>query len=660
MNAIIGMSGLLEDTKLDPEQADYAETIKTSADALLTVINDILDFSKIEAGRVELDHEPFELRRTIEGALDLMAPIAAERGLELAYAVDPDLPLGLVGDPGRVRQIALNLLTNALKFTEHGEVELRLGGTRLERRRGSSVDTWEVTLDVRDTGIGIPGYRMDRLFQSFSQVDASISRRYGGTGLGLAISRRLAELMGGSLTADSTGVEGAGSTFHLRFRAEEAPALVPAPAPPAAELAGRKVLVVDDNETNRRIVRAQVARWGMVTSDTGSPLEALAWARSGQRFDLAILDLHMPDLDGIQLAEAMRDLARTAARSPVPVLILSSVGARDRRSDAVAKELTKPVKPSALLDAVVTALAPDTVASPGAPADREQEPVLPGVEHPLRILLAEDNAVNVKLAVRLLERLGYTADVAENGFEVIEALEREPYDVILMDVQMPEMDGLEATRRIRVQWPDRPVRIIAMTANAMGGDREMCIAAGMDDYLSKPVRPQLLSAALEAAAAAIGRAAVETGREAVPVGSATTEGVHAAATADEPAAPAEPAEPAIDPAALAELFESVGGDAEFVGEVVDAYLADVPVQLASMRAALAAGDLVALGRAAHTLKGNSRNVGATALSEIARGLEEQARGGDASGAGERIEAADRAFRGVTAALAAARSAGWVA
>ena len=505
MNAIIGMSGLLEDTKLDAEQADYAETIKTSADALLTVINDILDFSKIEAGRVELDHEPFELRRTVEGALDLMAPVAAEKGLELAYSVDPDLPVGLVGDAGRVRQIALNLLTNALKFTEHGEVELRLGGTRLPRRRGSDVDTWEISIDVRDTGIGIPAYRMDRLFQSFSQVDASISRRYGGTGLGLAISRRLAELMDGSLGADSTGVEGEGSTFHLRFRAGEAPGIVPAPAVPAEELAGRRVLVVDDNETNRRIVRAQVARWGMVTTDTGSPLEALAWARAGQRFDLAILDLHMPDLDGIQLAEAMRDLARGTAQPPIPVLILSSVGARERRSDAVAKELIKPVKPSALLDAVVTVLAPDAVARPAAGSQHEHGPALLGAEHPLRILLAEDNAVNVKLALRLLERIGYAADVAENGFEVLDAVEREPYDVVLMDVQMPEMDGLEATRRIRRQWPDRPLRIIAMTANAMGGDREMCLAAGMDDYLSKPVRPQLLAAALEAAAAAIRR-----------------------------------------------------------------------------------------------------------------------------------------------------------
>ncbi len=302
MNAIIGMSGLLLDTTLDTEQADYADTIKTSADALLTVINDILDFSKIEAGKVDLEHEPFDLRRAVEGVLDLMAPVAVERGLELVYAVDPDLPQALAGDAGRVRQIVLNLLTNALKFTERGEVELRLGGTRVAGTRGGPGDTWEVAVDVRDTGIGIPAYRMDRLFQSFSQVDASISRRYGGTGLGLAISRRLAELMDGSLEAESTGVDGDGSTFHLRFRANEAPALVPVVRRPSADLAGRRVLVVDDNDTNRRIVRAQVGRWGMVTSDTGSPQEALAWARAGERFDLAILDMNMPELDGAALA----------------------------------------------------------------------------------------------------------------------------------------------------------------------------------------------------------------------------------------------------------------------------------------------------------------------------------------------------------------------
>ena len=498
MNAIIGMSGLLRETRLDAEQADYAETIRTSADALLTVINDILDFSKIEAGKVDLERVPFELRRTIEGALDLLAPAAAEKGVELVYAVDPDLPTGLVGDPGRLRQIALNLLSNALKFTDAGEVELRLGGRRVDRRPGGTVDRWEITLDVRDTGIGIPPYQMDRLFQSFSQVDASISRRYGGSGLGLAISRRLAELMDGSLDAESSGVPGEGATFHLVVRADEAPDLLPATARPAPDLRGCRVLVVDDNDTNRRIVRAHVGRWAMTTADTASPLEALAWVRDGEEFDLAILDMHMPELDGVELAESMREVAREAGREPAPVLILSSVGTRERRSDAVAAELTKPVKPSALLDAVMTVLAPDVAGSTPRPTPIAASGAGLGETHPLRILLAEDNAVNVKLATRLLERMGYAAAVAGNGFEVLDHLDREPCDVVLMDVQMPEMDGLEATRRIRARWPDRRLRIVAMTANAMDGDREMCLAAGMDDYISKPIQPEALAEALRA------------------------------------------------------------------------------------------------------------------------------------------------------------------
>jgi signal transduction histidine kinase/CheY-like chemotaxis protein len=499
MNAIIGMSGLLRETSLDAEQADYAETIRTSADALLTVINDILDFSKIEAGKVELEREPFELRRTIEGALDLLAPVAAGKGVELAYAIDPDLPTGIVGDPGRLRQIVLNLLSNALKFTDEGEVELRVGGRRIERRRGATVDRWELTLDVRDTGIGIPPYRMDRLFQSFSQVDASISRRYGGSGLGLAISRRLAELMDGSLDAESAGVAGEGATFHLVIRADEAADLVPAVARPATDLRGCRVLIVDDNATNRRILRAHVGRWEMTTADTASPLEALAWVRAGEEFDLAILDMHMHELDGVELAEAIRDATRELGREPAPVLILSSVGTRERRSDAVAAELTKPVKPSALLDAVMTALAPDAARAAARPAPLAASGTGLGESHPLRILLAEDNAVNVKLATRLLERMGYAAAVAGNGFEVLAHLEHEPCDLVLMDVQMPEMDGLEATRRIRARWPDRTLRIVAMTANAMDGDREMCLAAGMDDYLSKPIVPEALAAALREA-----------------------------------------------------------------------------------------------------------------------------------------------------------------
>jgi signal transduction histidine kinase/DNA-binding response OmpR family regulator len=489
MNAIIGMSGLMLDTSLTDEQRDYAETIRTSGDALLTIINDVLDFSKIEAGRVELDQEPFDLRTCIEGAVDVLAATAAAKHLELIYAIDDDLPRTLVGDQGRLRQIVINLLSNAVKFTERGEVELGVTG------RPENDGRWRFTVLVRDTGIGIPADRMGRLFQSFSQADASISRRYGGTGLGLAISRRLAELMDGSLTATSDGVAGRGSTFELTVAVQAASdPMAPAPVR-LVDLTGRRVLVVDDNATNRRIMRTLIERWGMSVRDSGSPREALAWIGAGERFDLVIADLHMPELDGIALATALR---AADAGAGTPVIILSSIGVHDRTSEAVAASLVKPVKPSALYDTIATVLAGQATAVPvrpdGAGIDRGL-----GARHPLRILLAEDNPVNQKLALRLLERMGYRADVAENGLAAISAVEGSTYDVILMDVQMPELDGLEATRRIRRRWPGGTPRIVAMTANAMDGDREACLAAGMDDYISKPIVPEALQATLMAA-----------------------------------------------------------------------------------------------------------------------------------------------------------------
>jgi GAF domain-containing protein/CheY-like chemotaxis protein len=489
MNAIIGMSGLMLDTSLTDEQRDYAETIRTSGDALLTIINDVLDFSKIEAGRVELDQEPFDLRTCIEGAVDVLAATAAAKHLELIYAIDDDLPRTLVGDQGRLRQIVINLLSNAVKFTERGEVELGVTG------RPENDGRWRFTVLVRDTGIGIPADRMGRLFQSFSQADASISRRYGGTGLGLAISRRLAELMDGSLTATSDGVAGRGSTFELTVAVQAASdPMAPAPVR-LVDLTGRRVLVVDDNATNRRIMRTLIERWGMSVRDSGSPREALAWIGAGERFDLVIADLHMPELDGIALATALR---AADAGAGTPVIILSSIGVHDRTSEAVAASLVKPVKPSALYDTIATVLAGQATAVPVRPAGAGIDRGL-GARHPLRILLAEDNPVNQKLALRLLERMGYRADVAENGLAAISAVEGSTYDVILMDVQMPELDGLEATRRIRRRWPGGTPRIVAMTANAMDGDREACLAAGMDDYISKPIVPEALQATLMAA-----------------------------------------------------------------------------------------------------------------------------------------------------------------
>jgi PAS domain S-box-containing protein len=502
MNAVIGMSGLILDTPLDAEQHDYAETIRTSGEALLTIINDILDFSKIEAGRIELDAHPFVLAETIEGTLDVMAPVAAKKGLELVYALDPDLPHAVIGDAGRLRQIVLNLLSNSVKFTEQGEVVVHVSGVPVDAMDAiQGPGRWEIRLDVHDTGIGIPADRIGRLFQSFSQADSSISRRFGGTGLGLAISRRLAELMDGSLVAESTGVPGEGSTFRLAVRVSAADVAAVEVATDAGtlDLAGRRVLVVDDNATNLRILVAQLERLGLAVTSTTSSIEARDLATVAPADFAAVLtDLRMPDLDGVELARAIR--ATGKAGTP-PVVVLSSLGSRDRDADAVTAFLTKPVKPAALRDTLTSVIAGIPVRGVARTPDRPS--IDPGVasRHPLRILLAEDNAVNQKLALRFLQRMGYEADVAENGLQAIEALDRRPYDVVLMDVQMPELDGLDATRQIRARWPRRALRIVAMTANAMEGDREACLAAGMDDYLSKPIRPDELAAALTASPA---------------------------------------------------------------------------------------------------------------------------------------------------------------
>jgi signal transduction histidine kinase/DNA-binding response OmpR family regulator/putative methionine-R-sulfoxide reductase with GAF domain len=500
LNAIIGMSGLLLDTTLDDEQTEFAETIRTSGDALLTIINDVLDFSKIEAGRVELEATPFVLRDAIEASLDILAPAAASKGLELVYAIDEDLPAVLVGDSGRLRQMVLNLLSNAVKFTERGEVVVTVGGSPHDVGRREPA-RWEIRVDVRDTGIGIPPKAMDRLFQSFSQVDASIARRYGGTGLGLAISRRLAELMDGSLTAESSGVPGEGSVFRLAVRLPAGAPDAVAPARPRrveADLRGRSVLIVDDNATNRRILVAQTARWGMVPRETGSPKEALRWLEAGEAFDVALFDLVMPELDGLELAHRVAGLSTNGRSALMPIVILSSVGLREREGAPVAAWLAKPIKPSALFDTIATVMLGATPARTPVPRTQRADGEAPlGDRRPLRILLAEDNAVNQTLALRLLQQMSYEADVAEDGRQALEALERDRFDVVLMDVQMPELDGLGATREIRSRWPDRPLWIVAMTANAMAGDREACLAAGMNDYISKPIRPAELAAALE-------------------------------------------------------------------------------------------------------------------------------------------------------------------
>ena len=488
MNAIIGMSGLLLNTRLSAEQREFAEIIRTSGDALLTIINDILDFSKIEAGKLELEQIPFDVRECLEAALDLLATQVTHKGLELVCEVDDTAPAVVVGDVTRLRQILINLLNNAVKFTERGEVVLSAAARSIDDRR------YELHFAVRDTGIGIPPDRLDRLFQSFSQVDASTTRKYGGTGLGLAISKRLSELMGGAMWAESE--VGVGTTFHFTIVAEASPALASRPdmrrhAPP---LHGRRVLVVDDNDTNRRIVVHHTHAWGMLARDTASATEALEWIHQGDPFDVAILDLHMPEMDGATLAREIR-----ARRQVLPLVLCSSLGRPELESDGAvfAAQLAKPLKPSQLYDALLGIFAGQARLTRSTEAPAELDPRM-AERLPLRILLAEDNAVNQKLALRLLAQLGYRADVAGNGLEAIAALERQRYDVVLMDVQMPELDGLEAARAICQRWTrsERP-HLIAVTANAMQGDREQCLEAGMDDYISKPIRVPELVAALD-------------------------------------------------------------------------------------------------------------------------------------------------------------------
>jgi CheY-like chemotaxis protein len=402
------------------------------------------------------------------------------------------MPVGILGDITRLRQILLNLFSNAIKFTEQGEVVLTVKPGEKKH---------ELLFSVRDTGIGIPADRMGRMFQSFSQADSSTTRKYGGTGLGLAISKRLAELMGGEMWVESEGIAGKGSEFSFTILAR--PASVPerkraVQQGTQPQLEGKRVLVVDDNATNRRILSLQTGKWGMQTRAAATPKEALEWLKGGERFDLGILDMHMPEMDGVELAREIRKLPGGA---DLPLALFSSLGRREMEAEefGFAAYLIKPIKPSQLFDLLMTLFAGDEAQKGAAQPQAARPSIDPqlGVRHPLRILLAEDNAVNQKLALRILQQMGYRADVASNGLEAIESLERQAYDVVLMDVQMPEMDGLEATRQIRSLGQKLPQpRIIAMTANAMQGDRELCIAAGMDDYVSKPIRVEELVKAL--------------------------------------------------------------------------------------------------------------------------------------------------------------------
>jgi PAS domain S-box-containing protein len=610
LNAVIGMTGLLLDTDLTAEQRNFAEVVRTSGDALLTVINEILDFSKIEAGRLELERQPFDLRQCVESALELVAAGAAQKGLDVAYVQDPEAPQAIVGDVGRLRQVLLNLLINAVKFTEEGEVVVSLDAEPVAAPGEGSEDgrgCYRLHFAVRDTGIGIPEDRMDRLFESFSQVDPSTTRRYGGTGLGLAISRRLTELMDGTMSAESR--LGQGSTFHFTITAEAAPAPVPAYAAGAPQLQGKRVLIVDDNATNRQILQRQTESWGMVARDTPSPTEALEWVGRGDPFDVAILDMQMPEMDGLALAGEIR---RHRDARTLPLLMLTSLGRRaEAEAEPVEAHLTKPVKPSQLYDVLMGVFVQriEERPSPGGPLSVSE----PTPRSALRILVAEDNAVNQQLALLLLQKLGYRADVAADGYEALEALERQPYDVVLMDVHMPEMDGLEATRRIYQRWATRRPRIVALTANALEGDREACLAAGMDDYISKPIREEELASAL---------------RRVAPRRPGAT----------------------LDISALDRLREAVGTE-QALAELTRTFLSDTDRLLEELRRDLGAERPQEVRRHAHTLKSTAASFGASELSELCQSLEDLAGKGSLDAAAALLPRIEAEFSRVRTTLA---------
>jgi two-component system sensor histidine kinase/response regulator len=493
MNAIIGMTNLLLDTDLTADQAEFVSTIRVSGENLLAILNDLLDFSKIESGSMELEQQPFNVLECIEETLDMFAPRAFQKGIELAYTVSESLLTTVIGDSLRLRQVLINLIGNAVKFTERGEVVVAASGETLPQGH------YRLSFAVRDTGIGIPSDRRHYLFRSFSQVDASTTRRYGGTGLGLAISKRLVEMMEGEIDVESQ--PGAGSVFNFHILVHPG-ASAEQHAPETQSLLGQRVLLVDDNQTNLTILVHQFKRWGLDALPVASSVEALRLLSKGERFDVAVFDMLMPEMDGIQLATHAR---KTLAGTDLPIILLTSISDADTRMAAreqkFAAVLTKPAKLAQLYEAVSSALGRNIQVQRRLRSQRKQKSdfaALAPVKRPLRILLAEDNPINQKVAMRILSRLGHTPVMVENGREAVDAVQENRYDVILMDIHMPEMDGLEATRQIRRDVPvARQPYIIALTADVMEGFQQRCLDAGMDAYISKPVRIDELAATLQ-------------------------------------------------------------------------------------------------------------------------------------------------------------------
>ncbi len=649
MNAVIGMTGLLQDTQLDAEQRDFLETVRTSSDALLILINDILDFSKIDAGKLELEECSFNLRTCVESAFDIVAPKAAEKNIEMAMLFESNISFNIRSDITRLRQILVNLLSNAVKFTERGEVVVSVSSRLLEDHQE------EIKFAVKDTGIGIPEQRKSHLFQAFSQVDASMTRRYGGTGLGLAISKQLCELMGGHMWLES--ILGKGSTFYFTIVAKiddqeesEDPLLNI-----HADLHQKRVLIVDDNSTNRMILAHQLQSWGMVSEQAASGQAALErLSRQQTHFDLAVLDMQMPVMDGVMLAKKIKTLE---AYKTMPLVMLTSLGRQtDKQGNLFAAYLTKPIKNSQLFNCLIEVMRrqlsaankpSEKTAIVGPAAHSKETPQLDERAAAVRLLLVEDNLTNQKVATLLLKRLGFTAHIANNGLEALSAFEKQDYDLVLMDVQMPEMDGFQATQALRQQITDDQRRpyIIAMTAHAMQGYREKCLSIGMDDYVTKPVHRDDLLAALQRG--------IDTKQIALPQQTEAAATTAAELTSLSSDSGMLATEARINKLA-AEIHDTLNtlteGDTELSEELLRTYVETSQPLLEQLQAGAEQKQTDPIERAAHSLKSSSASIGAKSLSQHSKILETQARAGDLSGVNSKVAALSKEYFNVLQAL----------
>jgi two-component system sensor histidine kinase/response regulator len=620
MNGVIGMTGLLLDTELDAEQRDFAETIRSSGEALLGIINDILDFSKIEAGKLQFDVMDFDLRNAVEGTVEMLAERAREKNIEFASFVHSSVPTALRGDPGRLRQVLTNLTGNALKFTETGEVAVSA------EKEFETEDAVMIRFSVKDTGIGIDKETQKKLFRAFTQADGSTTRKYGGTGLGLSISKQLVEMMGGRIGVVS--VPGKGSTFWFTASFDKQPAGAIQPPTQVESLEKLRVLIVDDNATNRKFLSHQLNSWGMIHAEAESGAQALELLKAakadGLTYDLALLDFLMPGMDGFSLAEAIKSDPEIA---PVRLVLLTSAGERGdgarARNTGIAAYLSKPVRQSQLFDCLISVM---SKRGDEKPAKLGSSTLI--TKHTLQetkkmshklILLAEDNVVNQKVAIRQLQKLGYRCDTVANGREAIEALSRIPYDLVLMDCQMPEMDGYEATMEIRQrEGTAKHIPIVAMTAHALEGDREKCIASGMDDYITKPVKQEALKDALDRFLSGSIAEAINT--------------VTAAADTS--------------PVDMERLREALGDDSDTVSKILTLYLNDMSKSLDQMEIALKSSDHAEIESIAHSCAGASAICGMTAVVALLRELETAGRTHNLTNAAGTLAEAKKEFKRV--------------